>query len=90
VGRTKVQADGSYLVYVQVWSYFDDGVPSLRTDKIYRWRVAARVVSEDGRFVVDDILGFKGVFDDGRSIYMSKMLPIGCRGAHAIPDSERR
>lgn len=82
-GTTTAQADGSYLVYVKVWSYFDMGDPSLRTGKIYRWRVAARVKSEDGRFVVDDILGFKGVFGYEKSVYMSKMLATGCRGAHS-------
>jgi hypothetical protein len=83
VGSTKVQADGSYLVYVKVWSYLDMGDPSLRTGKIYRWRVAAHVTSEDGRFVVDDILGFKGVFDYDKPVYLSKMLTIGCRGTHS-------
>jgi len=69
VGPTKVHADGSYLVYVKVWSYFEGGDSSLRTGKIYRWQVAARVTSEDGRFVVDDILGFKGVLTTiGQSI----------------------
>jgi hypothetical protein len=84
VGSTSVQADGSYLVYVNVWSYLDGGVPSLRTGQKYRWRVAARVISEDGQFVIDDILGFKGVFDYEKSVYMSKMLALGCRGSHAI------
>jgi hypothetical protein len=83
VGSTKVQADGSYLVYVKVWSYFDEGDSSLRTGKIYKWRVAARVTSEDGRFVVDDILGFKGVFDYDKSVYMSRMITFGCSGSHA-------
>jgi hypothetical protein len=86
MGSTKVQADGSHLVYVKVWSYFDMGDPSLRTGKIYRWKVAARVTSEDGRFVVDDILGFKGVFDYKKSVYMSRMLTAGCRGTHSTSD----
>jgi hypothetical protein len=83
VGSTKMQTDGSYLVYVKLWSYFDGGVPSLRTGKIYRWRVAARVTSEGGRFLVDDILGFKGVFDYDKSVYMSRMLTSGCAGTHS-------
>lgn len=83
VGSTKVQADGSYLVYVNLWSYLDLGDWSLRAGKIDRWRVAARVTSEDGRFVVDDILGFKGVFDYNKSVYMSKMITFGCRGPHS-------
>jgi hypothetical protein len=83
VGSTKVQVDGSYLVYVKLWSYFDGGDLSLRTGKIYRWQVAARVISEDGRFVVDDILGFKGVFDHEKSVYMSTMLTTGCKGTHS-------
>jgi len=86
VGAARVQADGSYLVYVSVWSYYDMGEPSLRTSKIYRWRVAARVISENGQFAVDDILGFKGVFSHDKAVYMSKMLSIGCNGSHAIPD----
>jgi hypothetical protein len=83
VGATKVQSDGSYLVYVKLWSYFDGGDLSLRTGKRYRWQVAAQVTSQDGRFVVDDILGFKGVFDYDKSIYMSKMITHGCSGTHS-------
>lgn len=86
VSATKAQTDGSYLVYVKLWSYEDMGDLALRTGKIYRWRVAARVTSEDGRFVVDDILGFKGVFDYDKSVYMSGMLAIGCRGNHSTSD----
>ena len=86
VRSAELQADGSYLVYVNLWSYFDGGDLSLRTDKKYRWRVAARVTFDNGRYVVDDILGFKGVFDNGKSIYMSKMLTTGCKGAHSTFD----
>lgn len=85
VGTTKAQADGSYLVYVNVWSYYDLGEPSLRTTKIYRWTVAARVILENGDFVVDDIL-VKGVFARDKTVYMSKMLSTGCNGSRAIRD----
>jgi hypothetical protein len=88
VGTTKVQADGSYLVYVKVWSYPDEYGSLTPPGKIYRWRVAARVVSEDGQFVVDDILGFKGVFDYDKDVYMSTMMTAGCKGPRAIPDSD--
>jgi hypothetical protein len=84
VRQAYLRADGSYLVYVNLWSYLDGGVPSLRTREVHRWRLAARVISEDGRFVVDDILGFKGVFDRDKSVYISKMITSGCRGSHAI------
>ena len=83
VDSTKLQADSSYLVYVKVWSYFDGGEPSLRDGKIHRWQVAARVTWEDERFVVDDILGFKGVFDYDKPVYVSKMILQGCSGAHS-------
>jgi hypothetical protein len=87
VGRTKRQTDGSYLVYVGVWSYLDDGDPELRTHRTSHWQVGVRVISEDGKFVVDDILGFKGVFDYDKSVWMSKMITAWCHGPHAIPDS---
>lgn len=83
VGSAKQQADGSYLVNVKLWSYFDDGDISLRTGKIYRWRVADRVIFENERFVVDDVLGFKGVFDSDKSVFMSKMLATGCKGTRS-------
>jgi hypothetical protein len=86
VGATKVQADGSYLVTVKLWSYLGTEDLTQRTGKIYRWRVAARVMSEDGRFVVDDILGFKGVFDYDKSVYMSRMITSGCSGTHSTSD----
>jgi hypothetical protein len=82
VDSTKVQTDGSYLVYVSVWSYFDMGEPSLRDGKIHRWHVAARVIRENEQFVIDDILGFKGVFDYDKPVYMSKMIAQGC-GTHS-------
>ena len=83
LGSTKEQSDGSYLVYVKLWSYLDMGEPSLRSSgKIYRWQVAARVTSEDGKFVVDDIL----LFNYDKSVYMSKMLTSGCRGTHSTSD----
>jgi hypothetical protein len=86
VGRAKKQADHSFLVYVHLWSYFDEGEPSLRTGKVYRWQVAARVKQERGRFVIDDILGFKGVFDYDKPVFMSEMLQSGCRGTHSTSD----
>jgi hypothetical protein len=67
----------------------DDGDLSLRPSKTSRWQVGVRVISEDGRFFADDILGFKGVFDYDKPIWMSKMLTAGCNGPHAIPDSAR-
>jgi len=84
-GTARAQTDGSYLVYVELWSYLDGGLLSLRTDKAYRWRVAARVISENGHFVVDDILFLKGELDNDKSVYVSKMITAGCRGTHAIP-----
>jgi len=87
VGRTKTQTDGSYLVYVSVWSYLDGGLPELRTQPPKHWQVAVRVISESGGFVVDDVLFFKGQSDVDKSIWMSKMITAGCNGSHAIPDS---
>jgi hypothetical protein len=84
-GTTKAQVDGSYLVYVKLWSYLDGGLVSLRTNKIYRWRVAARVIAEGGHFVLDDILFLIGELDNDKSVYVSKMITAGCRGPHAIP-----
>lgn len=83
VGSAKAQVDGSYLVYVKLWSYLGTEDLATRTGKIYRWRVAARVTSEHGRFVVDDILGLKGTFEYDKSVYMSKLLRLGCNGTHS-------
>lgn len=80
-----MEKDGSYLVYVNIWSYLDGGPESLRIQKKYRWQVGARVISEDGRFVVDDIRFFKNALDNGTSVWMSRMIRAGCRGSHAIP-----
>jgi hypothetical protein len=86
VGRTIMQRDGSYLVYVNVWSYFDSGLAELRTSKKYHWQVGTRVVSEDGRFFVDDIRFFKNAQFNQSSIWMSKMITAGCNGPHSISD----
>ncbi len=83
-----MRKDGSYLVYVNLWSYLDGSLESLRTQKKYRWQVGARVISEDGRFVVDDVGFFRNALD-GKSGWMSKMITAGCNGPHSIPDSAR-
>lgn len=85
VERATMEKDGSYLVYVNIWSYLDGGPESLRIQKKYRWQVGARVISEDGRFVVDDIRFFKNALDNGTSVWMSRMIRAGCPGLSCDP-----
>ena len=61
VERTVSESDGSFLVYVRL-AYTEsfqthDAPPD--PENRFHWRVAAKVVSEGGRFVVDDIFMLK-------------------------------
>ena len=67
VERTSAQKDGSLRVYVRLRykeSFATYGRPPDPANT-FRWRVAASVISEDGRFVIDDILFLK---DDSTDI----------------------
>ncbi len=76
IERTELQKDGSSRVYVRlVWSD--------PYNKPMTWRVAAVVVPEDGRLVVDDVLYLKDGSDDveGR---LSEGMAYGCDGGKAL------
>jgi hypothetical protein len=69
------QEDGSFLVEVHLWPsvYLPNGV----------WRVAARVIFEDGQFVVDDVRMFDTFSVDSPSHLLSDTF-VGCDGPHWI------
>jgi hypothetical protein len=61
VTRTEPDKNGSYRVYVRL-TYTDSIEANGRKPNpasTFHWNVAAMVISEDGRFVVDDVLLFK-------------------------------
>jgi len=75
VGRVERSGNASYRVYVRLtWRHQNDSS---------RWSVCAIVTSEDGRYVIDDVLFFK---DDERMIptvvhrSLSPLLSLGCDG----------
>ena len=76
IERAEAQMDGSFQVYVKL-TYRDR--ESRDPSNIFRWEIAAKVVSEDGRFVVDDVLLFK---DDSTEV-KSRLsgLFVGCDGS---------
>ena len=72
IERTESDQDGSYRVHVKL----------IREDASNRvtWRVAAVVVRENGRPVVDDVLYLKGN-DQDIELRLSELLELGCKGA---------
>jgi hypothetical protein len=82
--RKEPQKDGSFLVYLPLvrlyighgshYFYFDG-------DKAQGWEVVATVVSENGRFVVDDVRVFDGDSTGGPSHLLSDGF-VGCEGPH--------
>ena len=72
IERTESDPDGSYRVHVKlIWE---------DTSNRLTWRVAAVVVRENGRPVVDDVLYLKGN-DQDIDLRLSELLVLGCKGA---------
>ena len=71
IERSESDQDGSYRVYVKLaWEDASNRVT---------WHVAAVVVRENGRPVVDDVLYLKG--DRDIELRLSELLVLGCKGA---------
>jgi hypothetical protein len=82
--RKEPQEDRSFLVYVDLareYSGLGNGYIHLNGHKAQMWRVAARVVSANGRFVVDDVRMFDGLSGDGPSHLLSNSF-ADCDGSH--------
>lgn len=84
VDRRAKQNDGSFLVYVDLEPA--DAVINLGHGRRafhggYTWQVEARVVSENGRFVVDDVRIFDRFPAEGASQLLSESF-AGCDGSH--------
>ncbi len=85
VDRKEPQKDGSFLVFV--WIEYDHTNlghkprPASGYPPDLEWRVAAKVVAENGRFVVDDVRIFDGPSTDGPSHLLSDLF-AGCEGSH--------
>ena len=80
------QKDGTFLVPVDFASQYAKGGPYrgpkwMLADQM--WRVVAKVVPEDGHFVVDDVRLFDGSSDSGPSHLLSESF-LGCKGSHWI------
>lgn len=72
IERTESDPDGSYRVHVKLaWEDASNRVT---------WRVAAVVVRENGRPLVDDVLYLKGN-DQDIDLRLSELLALGCKGA---------
>jgi hypothetical protein len=84
--REGPQKDGSFLVYVNLFAQSIDlgnGLKGGSGSPGGAWRVAAKVISQDGQFVVDDIRLFDGSSADGPSHLLSESF-AGCDGPHWI------
>lgn len=78
------QDDGSFSTFVWL-SRKESGVsPSSPAEATWtNWRAEARVISEDGHFVVDDVKLFDGVSGDSSSHSLSDFFS-GCDGPHWV------
>jgi hypothetical protein len=82
IERAQSEGDGSFRVYVRLtWGAPPDG-PVI-------WRVAAIVVRQDGRFVVDDVIYLK---DEELEIEsrLSEWLTAGCDGPRWVGYGNKR
>jgi hypothetical protein len=84
VHRKEKQNDGSFLVYVDlepVEALNDLGHGRRAFHGGYSWQVEARVISENGQFVVDDVRIFDRFPAEGPSHLLSDSF-TGCDGSH--------
>jgi hypothetical protein len=84
VSRKEKQNDGSFLVYVNlepVEALIDLGHGRRAFHGGYSWQVEARVISEKGQFVVDDVRIFDRFPAEGPSRLLSDSF-TGCDGSH--------
>jgi len=88
VERTAAQKDGSLRVYVRLRykeSFETYGRPP-NPANTFHWRVADSMISEDGKFVVDDVLFLK---DDSTKIeYRLTDFFRGCDGPRWVGDTK--
>ena len=76
VEQTEQEKDQSFLVYVRLT--YSSAVP----DPSFYWKVAARVILERGRWVVDDIIFFK---EDSMDVRWRLSYPFPrCDGSHWV------
>jgi hypothetical protein len=85
VDRKEPQENGSFVVFV--WLEYDHTIlghkprPTSGYPPDLEWRVAAKVIAEDGQFVVDDVRMFDGLSTDGPFRLLSDLF-AGCDGSH--------
>jgi hypothetical protein len=76
IEKTKSQEDSSIRVNVRL----TEGIPP---EKPWTWEVAAIVIRQDGRFVIDDVVFLKDKDVDTES-RLSEILKRGCDGSHWV------
>ena len=82
--RKEPQKDGSFLVYltpVHLYTGHGSHCSHFAGQKAQGWEVVATVVSENGRFVVDDVRMFDSDSTEGPSHLLSDAF-VGCEGPH--------
>ena len=84
--RDGLQKDGSFLVYVNLFAQAIDlgnGLKGGSGAPGGSYRVAVKVISENGQFVVDDVRLFDGPSTDGPSHLLSGSF-AGCKGSRWV------
>jgi hypothetical protein len=82
--REGQQKDGSYLVLVNLFGQtieVGNGLKGGAYSPTGTWHVYAKVIPQDGKFVVDDVRLFDGSSADGPSRLLSESF-AGCDGSH--------
>ena len=89
VERTKPRKDGSFHVYVRLTykESFETYDRPPNPANTFQWRVVAVVLSQGGRFVVDDVL----LFEDDSTRIASRLTHsfTGCDGTHWTGDKTK-
>jgi hypothetical protein len=85
IERTESEKDGSFRIYVRL----ANGTP--HTSSWWVWKVAAILVRENGRLVVDDVIFLKDEKDElGVDYRLSESLSDGCDGPRWVGYPEEK
>jgi hypothetical protein len=84
--ETQPEKDGSFRVIVELWIIY--GTPAKPEPLV--WHVAAIVVHEDAKYVVNDVIFLKDYSTNEPNFRLSEVLRLGCDGAHWIGYGKQR
>jgi hypothetical protein len=82
--KTEPEKDGFFRVIVELWIIY--GTPAKPEPLV--WHVAAIVVREDAKYVVNDVIFLKDYAADSHDFRLSEVLTEGCDGSRWVGRSK--